>query len=660
MTDLPSSPVNSKPGQVLWCLSGMHRSGTSFLARRLHDAGLAFPGDLLPPADDNPEGYWEARDVVRLNNAMLSGIGQDWRSLSPITEDMLEGLWQAHGAEATSILQDLGALAAGRDLAIKDPRLCRLLPVWERAASGAGLSPRLLATTRPAGDVALSLYRRRRDPRFAPAAIDTPARSVFLWLRYMLDLEYHSRSLPRHFIRFADLPALRGIPAISPNTPAMPGAMPGPGNLDWTGLSGVVETLLARGAAAASAAVLDRARARLDAAGAAHDALPAGSRRDSFIAGTLARRPSGQGQSGPVIGFLSGEPGSRGHIYRVENRISALAGEPAGAFRIDPDTQSPEDVVAICDLIIVFRRRIDSWQERLAARARAGGVPLVFDIDDLVFDPEIMVPGMFRFLEGKPAGVIADWQARARGYRGALEAASHGWATTRPLRQAMLAVNPQVSVLKNGLSDHHLSRRPPPRPGGAAGGIVFGYASGTPTHDHDFASIAGPLARLMTARSGARIEIVGPVGAGALGPLAGFGSRITFRPLVDYFSLGEAVSRFDVNLAPLEPGNAFCECKSELKFFEAGIVSVPTVASATAPFREAMQPGQAGLIGHSQDEWLQHLGRLEGDEACRSALAESARQAALDGYGPVRQKREFLELCQALLPGFAPSIGETV
>ena len=72
MTDLPSS-LDSKPGQVAWFLTGMHRSGTSFLARRLQDAGLAFPGDLLPPADDNPEGYWEARDIVRLNNAMLSG-----------------------------------------------------------------------------------------------------------------------------------------------------------------------------------------------------------------------------------------------------------------------------------------------------------------------------------------------------------------------------------------------------------------------------------------------------------------------------------------------------------------------------------------------------------------------------------------------------------
>lgn len=659
MTDLPSS-LDSKPSQVAWFLAGMHRSGTSFLARRLQDAGLAFPGDLLPPTDDNPEGYWEARDVVRLNNAMLSGIGQDWRSLAPITGDMLEALWQAHGAEATGILQGLGALARGRDMAIKDPRLCRLLPVWVRAAAGARLSPRLLATTRPAGDVALSLFRRSRDARFAPAAIDTPARSVFLWLRYMLDLEYHSRGLPRRFIPFAELPALRGLPGLSPGGPGtLPGDAAAAGT-DWIGLSGSVAALLASGAASASATLLDEARARLDAAGAEHDTLPSGGRRDGFIARALACRPAGQGQGGPVIGFLSGEPGSRGHIYRVENRISALAGEPAGAFRIDPETQSPEDVVAICDLIIVFRRRIDSWQERLAARARAGGVPLVFDIDDLVFDPEVMVPGMFRFLEGKPAGVIADWQARARGYRGALEAASHGWATTRPLRQAMLAINPQVSVLKNGLSDHHPSRRPPRREAWAADGLVLGYASGTPTHDHDFAGIAGPLARLMSARSGVRIEIVGPVGAGALGPLAGFGSRISFRPLVDYFSLGEAVSRFYVNLAPLETGNAFCECKSELKFFEAGIVSVPTVASATAPFREAMEPGEAGLVAHSEDDWFGHLDRLAGDAASRSGLAERARQAALAGYGPARQKRDFLELCQVLLPGFAPATGETV
>ena len=42
-------------------------------------------------------------------------------------------------------------------------------------------------------------------------------------------------------------------------------------------------------------------------------------------------------------------------------------------------------------------------------------------------------------------------------------------------------------------------------------------------------------------------------------------------------------ARFDINLAPLEVGNPFCEAKSQLKFFEAGLVNCTTIASPTGP-----------------------------------------------------------------------------
>ncbi|WP_157532593.1 hypothetical protein [Hyphomonas polymorpha] len=640
-------------------LTGMHRSGTSFLAKRLAQSGLAFPGDLLPPAEDNPEGYWEAREVVSLNNSILQAAGQDWRSDRPLNDAAIDTLVRTHGDSAREVLERLAARAGGQDFAIKDPRLCRLLPIWRSAAQRAGLVIRLAATTRPAREVALSLYRRRRDPRFAPAAIDTPASAVFLWLRYLLDLERHSRDMPRSFVPFRDLRAIASVSDLKDAARRGDAAVSCRGPDSWLTMARSVDTLLTEGDLTASASVFDAAREALDLALDAPDTPGEGASVGGGELRTVrafTRRPSGCSRSGPVIGFLSGEPGSRGHIYRVENRISALIGEPAGVFRIDPRLQSPEDIASACDLIIVFRRQMDVWFERLAGRAQGSGVPLVFDIDDLVFDPELMVPDVFRFLEDKPPEVREEWQMRARGYRAALQAASHGWATTQALHDEMLNVQPRVSVLKNGLSDHHLRKGQQLEPRGAGRGIVIGYASGTPTHDHDFAHIARPLAQLMRTFTDVRLEIVGPVGPQALGPLMDLGARVSFLPLVDYFSLPGILSRFDMNLAPLEPGNRFCACKSELKFFEAGIVSVPTIASTTLPFQNAIRRGEDGLLAGSNAEWGACLETLASDPELRTSLGAGAARSALAGFGPDAQKREFLTLCQQLLPGFSPGL----
>ena len=54
------------------CIAGMHRSGTSMVARALHEAGLYLgeEPDLMRPGPDNPEGFWERTEVVAVNDAL--------------------------------------------------------------------------------------------------------------------------------------------------------------------------------------------------------------------------------------------------------------------------------------------------------------------------------------------------------------------------------------------------------------------------------------------------------------------------------------------------------------------------------------------------------------------------------------------------------------
>src|SRR5687768_18097338 len=59
---------------------GMHRSGTSMVAKLLQQAGLNLGDEtnLMPPAEENPEGFYEHLEFVRLNDEVLNAAGAGW------------------------------------------------------------------------------------------------------------------------------------------------------------------------------------------------------------------------------------------------------------------------------------------------------------------------------------------------------------------------------------------------------------------------------------------------------------------------------------------------------------------------------------------------------------------------------------------------------
>ena len=57
---------------------GMHRSATSLVAGGLKSMGVHMGEDLLGPAKDNPKGFFENRDFVRLNREILQAAGGMW------------------------------------------------------------------------------------------------------------------------------------------------------------------------------------------------------------------------------------------------------------------------------------------------------------------------------------------------------------------------------------------------------------------------------------------------------------------------------------------------------------------------------------------------------------------------------------------------------
>ena len=65
---------------------GMHRSGTSALARGLEMLGVYLGNDFLSPQPDNPTGYWEDRNIYELNERLLAAFGLKWEDVALIDD----------------------------------------------------------------------------------------------------------------------------------------------------------------------------------------------------------------------------------------------------------------------------------------------------------------------------------------------------------------------------------------------------------------------------------------------------------------------------------------------------------------------------------------------------------------------------------------------
>jgi hypothetical protein len=115
--------------------------------------------------------------------------------------------------------------------------------------------------------------------------------------------------------------------------------------------------------------------------------------------------------------------------------------------------------------------------------------------------------------------------------------------------------------------------------------------------------------------------------------------------------LPREVARFDINLAPLEAGNPFCEAKSELKFFEAAICDIPTIASPTGPYARAIKSGETGFLASNADEWSKALNLLVRNPRSRRRIGRAAHHAALWHFGPNRRAELAHMLRQQLAGG---------
>ena len=297
-------------------------------------------------------------------------------------------------------------------------------------------------------------------------------------------------------------------------------------------------------------------------------------------------------------------------------------------------------------LAIFHRTALDPYVERLVLRVKSAGGVVLHDVDDLIFDPAafswIDSPD---FQDPVRAGLYREEMDR---HRAALLASDGVLASTGFLAEQVRTLGKPVFVHRNAfslemmaLAEQALWNRP-----STPGRVVIGYASGTPTHDRDFELAAPALKEVLRRYPHTELHLVGPLDPGA--GWDEFGGRVQRLPLVPWRRLPQILAGFDINLAPLEGRNPFGQSKSEIKFMEAGLVQVPTIASPTDAFAHAIRSGENGLLAGSPAEWLEHLTCLVEQPGLRQSLGGRARQDVLAGYHPGHRAAGLLDALETI------------
>lgn len=301
-------------------------------------------------------------------------------------------------------------------------------------------------------------------------------------------------------------------------------------------------------------------------------------------------------------------------IYRadaIENHIASK--NPKGSktvFSFFSNNIDTSTLVHELKAIILVRSHLTPDVICILNRAKHFRIPIIFDIDDYVWD--LSKKNKLRsilYKDKESANHLADSMEK---WRAAILRSDAISVSTWPLKKLAAGFDKPVIVIPNSVPRQlqNLGRafeRKLRKTAGSKPGIVeIGYFSGTATHQHDTMECLDALEQVMAERGNAHLRLVGHVDD-VLARLSEYSSRITVLPLLPYRAMLSELSRCDIVIAPLETRNLFCDCKSELKIFEASLFSLPVICSPSATYASTITDGVNGYLAGSETEWREKL-----------------------------------------------------
>ncbi len=351
----------------------------------------------------------------------------------------------------------------------------------------------------------------------------------------------------------------------------------------------------------------------------------------------------------PSVLFLSGASGDT-FRYRVCHQAEALRlqGWHTKTLPVEALEERYTD-----DSFCMFILHRVSYSQKVASFIRtvqAKGKIVIFDIDDLLFEEkdDAHLHGKIAMQNNREMGL----KESLHDYGKVLALCNAAMVTTHALQRCIQNRFSQMPtfICKNATSiemrqyaEQAIYERENENPNI----ITIGYFSGTPSHDVDFLACASSLKKILENYPFVRLRVCGFLQVPSL--LLSVDAQIERISFVPWQQVPSILANTSINLAPLECGNPFAEAKSELKYLEAAMVGIPTIASATDGYTEAITSGDNGFLCKTPQEWHASLELLLRNASLRKTMGENAKKDMLQRYTTEIRGKELSHLLLQIL-----------
>ena len=335
--------------------------------------------------------------------------------------------------------------------------------------------------------------------------------------------------------------------------------------------------------------------------------------------------------------------------------------------------QKQEQLQAIgCECQIVMREQLNDfgWSEQLIwadalmvcrlpafyevlraiAMSRHAGLPVFYDIDDLIIDPDFSPPEFSTY-----GGTLSEEQHRrfildVPYFANVASVCDEVVVSTKTLADRWSTLQKRkgrsqpVRILPN-LAPPELRRESKaPAQARLEDPIRLVFASGTKAHKQVWSTELAPaLAIILERYPNVRLDLIGHLSLPTT--LQAFSGRIRCRPYTDYQQYIEQLSKADIGLVVLESGT-FTDAKSAIRWMEFSYLGLCSILSPTKTYTDILVEGVHALFAQSALQWMDRIETLIKDPVMRLNMAQKAQEHARSLFDPHQGEKFWTHLNQ--------------